>query len=123
MMRMLVRVLVGVAGVLALLMAAQLWMHPAAPAAKLGLQAQGVLGLATIRADIAAFFAAAGVLSLAAVIRGEAKLMTAPLLLVALALAGRIATVAASGYSHEQLPPMVVEAVLLGLFGVARRRL
>lgn len=123
MMRWIVRLLVGAAGVLALLLAAQFWMNPAGPAAKLGLQAQGVLGLATIRADIAAFFAVAGVLSLAAVIRREARLMTGPLLLVGLALAGRIATVAVSDYSPEQLPPMVVEAVLLGLFALARRRL
>ncbi|MFN3524126.1 MAG: hypothetical protein ACK4YQ_17920 [Phenylobacterium sp.] len=120
-MRLLLRVLVGLAGAAALLLAAQFWLNPLQPAARLGLDAQGALGIATIRADIAAFFGAAGLFALAAAARAEARLMTTPLLLVALALAGRVVTVVDRGFTPEQGPPMVVEAVLVALFALARR--
>lgn len=122
-MRPVLRVLVALAGALALLVALQFWLHPAAPAARLGVEPMGDLGLATIRADVAGFFAAAGLLSLAAAVRADKRLMTAPLLLIGLALVGRLITVAVSGLSPDMVQPMVVEAALLLLFGVARRRL
>ncbi|WP_374569773.1 hypothetical protein [Phenylobacterium sp.] len=122
-MRMVVRGLVCVAGVLALFLAVQFWLHPAEPAKRLGLEAVGALGMATVRADMAGFFAAAGALSLAAAIRGEAKLMTAPLLMVAVALAGRLFNVWQLGYSPAQAAPMAIEAALVVLFGFARRGL
>ncbi len=117
------RVIVGVIGVLALLVAARLWIGPAAPAAALGLTADGPLGLATLRADVAGFFAAGGLFALAGAIRGEGRLLTPPALLLGLALAGRVLTVAVDGYVPEMLPPMVIEAVLVAILLLARRRL
>ena len=120
-MRLVLRVLVAVVGVLAILLAAQFWLNPIAPAARLGLDPRGALGLATIRADMAGFFATAGVLSLIAAVRAEARLMTAPLLLVGIALAGRIVTLVDQGFTPAQAPPMAVEAALVVLFALARR--
>lgn len=120
-MRLVLRILVAVVGVAAILLAAQFWLNPVQPAARLGLDARGALGLATIRADIAAFFATAGILSLIAAVRAEARLMTTPLLLVALALAGRVVTVVDQGFTPAQAPPMAVEATLVALFALARR--
>jgi hypothetical protein len=117
------RLIVGVIGLLALLIAARLWIGPAEPAAALGLKADGLLGLATLRADVAGFFAAGGLFALAGAIRGEGRLLTPPALLLGLALAGRLLTVALDGYSAAMLPPMVIEAVLVAILLLARRRL
>lgn len=122
-MKLVVRGLVGVLGALALVMAAAFWANPGLPAAKLGVSALNELGFATLRADMGGFFAMAGVLSLAAAMRDSARLLTAPLLLVALALAGRIGTAALSGYTPEMAEPMIVEAVLVAVLALGRRTL
>lgn len=115
-MKMVLRVLVGVAGLLALLVAARIWMAPAETAAQLGVAASGPLGLATIRADMGGFFAAGGVFAMMAAIQGRGALLVAPVALIGLALAGRIVTVALNGYTADMGPPMAIEAVLLVLF-------
>lgn len=123
MIRTALRVLVGLVGVLALLIALRLWIDPTAPAAQLGLTGNGLLGQATLRADVAGFFGAAGLLSLLAAWLGQARLLTAPLLLITLALTGRLITVVISGYAPEMLQPMVIEAVLLAILLAGRRAL
>ena len=123
MIRGVLRALVGVIGVLALLVAARLWIGPEAPAAALGLKADGLLGLATLRADVGGFFAAGGLFALAAAIRGEGRLLTPPAVLLGLALTGRILTVAVDGYAAPMLPPMIIEFVLVAILLIARRRL
>jgi hypothetical protein len=123
MVRGILRGLVGLIGVLALLIAARLWVGPEAPAAAMGLKADGGLGLATLRADVAGFFAAGGLFALAGAIRGEGRLLTPPAVLLGLALAGRLLTVGLDGYEASMLPPMVIEAVLVAILLFARRRL
>ena len=119
--RTMLRGLVGLLGVLGLLMALMLWLNPAGPAAKLGVQAIGPLGLATIRADMGGFFGAAGILAVLAAFKGQGKLLTAPLLLVALALTGRSLAVAMEGLTPDMVQPMVTEAVLIVVFAAGRR--
>jgi hypothetical protein len=120
-MNIVIRALVGIAGVLALVVALAFWFNPAAPAARLGIAAQEALGFATLRADMGGFFAGAGALSLAAAIRNNARLLTAPLILIALALTGRALTVVLSGYAPSMLQPMLIEAALLALLVAGRR--
>lgn len=122
-MKLVVRGLVGVLGALALAMAAAFWLNPGLPAARLGVSALDALGFATLRADMGGFFAMAGVLSLAAAVRDNARLLTASLLLVTLALAARVGTAALSGYTPEMAQPMVVEAVLAAVLALGRRTL
>lgn len=122
-MGLVVRVVVGVLGVLALLVALAFWFNPEMTAARLGIAAQDALGFATLRADLGGFFAGAGALSLAAAIRNSARLLTAPLLLVGLALTARIATAALSGFEPNMAQPMVIEAVLLTVLVLGRRTL
>lgn len=120
-MRNILRGLVGIVGVLAVLLALQFWLNPAGPAAKLGLSPLGSLGLSTIRADMAGFFGAAGVLALIAAIRGQGGWLTAPLLMVGIALTGRVINVIMVGWSPDFLQPMAVEAVLAALFAAGRQ--
>lgn len=115
-MKLIIRILAGLAGVLGVLVAGSVWANPVKFPASLGIAGAGLLGEATIRADVAGFFGVFGVLALAGAIRGEGRLFTAPALLIGLALAGRILTVALRGYAPELLQPMVIELVLLTVF-------
>ena len=116
-----VRGLVGMAGLLSLLIASRFWLAPTEIAATMGLAADGPVGLGTIRADMAAFFGAAAILSLTAAIRNEARWLSPVLLL--LALAGRVFNLMSTGGGAALIPPMVIEAVLIGIVGVGRRLL
>jgi hypothetical protein len=122
MIKTILRVLTAVLGALALILALRLWLDPAAAAAKLGLVGRGALGLATLRADVAGF-AAAGGLAIAGAVRDDRRLLTAPALLIALALAGRLITLAQMGSTPDQVMPMAAEAVLVLLLVAARRTL
>lgn len=122
-MQMIARILVGVAGLLGVLVALRLWMAPEDVAAQLGIQAAGPLGVASIRADIAGFFAAGGAFSMLAAIRNRAVLLTAPMVLIGLALTGRLITLALHGVSNDMIPPLAVEAVMLAILAFGRMRL
>ncbi len=121
MIKTVLRLVVGLIGALALGLALRLWIDPATTAAKLGLTGVGDLGLATLRADVAGFFAAAGALALAGALRDDRRLLTAPALMIGLALTGRLITVLAAGLGPDQVPPMTLEAVLLVLLVAGRR--
>ena len=118
-----IRGLVGLAGVLGLLVAVQLLLHPGVVGLKLGLAPVTVVGMATLRADVAGFFAVTGALSLAAAWRNDRALILAPLLLIGSALAGRCLNLAVQGVRPELIQPMVIEATLLVLLAFARRTL
>ena len=109
------RLLLGTVGVLALLIASRFWLAPAEAAAQFALAPQGVAGLGTIRADMAAFFAAAGGLSLMAAVRRESRWLWPVLLILSLALGGRTLNLLLTGGGPGVIPPMVVEAVLIGI--------
>ncbi len=123
MTRTFLRLIVGLVGGLALLLAARIWISPATAVAQLGVGALSPLGTATLRADFGGFFAVAGGLALAAAIRNERRLLTGPLALAGLALIGRCATALDDGLVHPMILPMVVEAVLVVVFALGRRGL
>lgn len=122
-MVLILRALVGIAGLLGLLVAARLWMAPAELAGQLGVAASGPLGLATLRADMGGFFAAGGLFALGAAIKSRGALLLPPVMLIGLALAGRIVTIAMNGYAPEMAPPMAIEAALLAVFATGWRLL
>jgi hypothetical protein len=117
------RVIIGLFGILFMALGASFLLDPARAAAGLGVGALAPLGLATLRGDFFAFFAAGGLLSLVAAIRNDARFLTAPLLMIALTLAGRLITVAVNGFDAAMAPPMVVEAVIVLLLALGYRNL
>ena len=122
-MKSVLRVLIGVLGLLAILVAARFWMDPLKVGATLGLSPVGLLGLATLRADMAGFFGTAGVLALAAAIRDDRRLLTAPLIMIGLALSGRLITAGLGGLAQPTVMPMAVEALGVLLLTLGRRSL
>ena len=115
-MKLVLRVLVGIAGLLGVLVAARMWLAPAEVAAQLGVAASSPLGLASIRADMGGFFGAGGLFALAAAIKGRGGMLLPSVVLVGLALTGRLVAVAINGFVPEMGAPMAIEAALLVLF-------
>jgi hypothetical protein len=122
-MQTFIRIIVGLVGVLAIMLAARFFQNPAAPAALLGVTPAGELGIATLRGDFGGFFGVCGILAVAAAIRNSAALVAAPLIAIALALTGRIISYAIDGGGADVLQPMLVELTLLIVFGVGRATL
>ena len=61
--------------------------------------------------------------AIAAAVRNNARLLTAPLLLIGIGLAGRLLTIALSGYDASMLQPMAAEVVLIAIFATGRKLL
>ena len=93
---------------------------PSRVAGGLGLAAASTLGAASLRADLFGFFATAGILAIAAAIRRAPTLLTAPLLLIGLALCGRFAALCVVPFSTPLLPPMLAEALMVLVFAAGR---
>ncbi len=117
------RALLGLLGALAVLTAARLWMDPSTVGAVMGLAGHGPLGLATLRADVGGFFAAAGLFSAAAAWRNNARLLTAPLAMIALALCGRLLAAAVDGLEPRATPSIAIEAAIVVVLAAGRFRL
>lgn len=117
------RVLVGVLGLLSVAMASRIWADPGAAAAQMGLQVNGPLGQATLRADVAGLFAAIGGLSIFGAVKGDGRWLLAPLCLVVAALAGRLLTLVLAGFTPEQAPPILIEVLIALILGAAFRAL
>lgn len=115
-MQLVLRVLVGIAGLLGLLVAARMWMAPVEAAEQLGVVAASPLGLASIRADMGGFFGAGGLFAVAAAIKARGGILLTPVVLIGLALTGRLVAVAMNGFVPEMGPPMAIEGALLVLF-------
>ncbi|MDP1632388.1 MAG: hypothetical protein Q8L66_13315 [Caulobacter sp.] len=121
MARMLVRGLVGLMGLLGLLLALRFWTSPAVIGGAMDLTAGGAAGLGTLRADMAGFFGGVGLLSLAAALRDDGRWLTPVLLLVGLALSGRVINLVLTGGGAVLYPPMIIEAVLIAISGLGWR--
>lgn len=109
------------AGLFFVLMGAGFLIDPAGSASDFGLTARGVHGLATIRADLTAFFVVAGGCMIWGgwARNGDPLLVSAVLML--LALLGRGLGLAVDGTYDGWWPPMVVEAVTAALALAANR--
>jgi hypothetical protein len=116
-------VVIGLFGVLFIVLAAGFLLDPTQAASRLGIGPLGPLGLATLRGDFFAFFGAGGILSIIGVVRKDARFLTVPLLMIAMTLAGRLVTVAVSGFDAAMEPPMLVEAFGVLLLVLGRRSL
>jgi hypothetical protein len=116
----LLRLAVFVTGIALMLIGLVALTDPARVAAGLGITSVNLLGAASLRADLFGFFTTAGILSFLAAVRRMPELLMAPLLLMALALTGRVVALFVVPFDVTLLPPMAAEAVMTGLFGAAR---
>ena len=119
MLNIICRIVLTLIGAGALLIASQAWLQPDQLAGQLGFMLVGDLGHSAFRADIGGFFAASGIFMLLAALRAERQFVLPPLLLVGLALAGRLATAAQTGFITAYYQPVTIEVVTLFVLLVA----
>jgi hypothetical protein len=81
----------------------------------------GVQGLATLRADYPALLLTGAIFSILAAVTVRPAPLLVPIASLAIALAGRMLSVIVDGASATTAPPMIVEALLLLILGVAYR--
>lgn len=113
------RILVGVAALGSLILALGLWLGQEQVIPALGIAttdlAGGLVGRATVRADIAGLFGGMGICMLIAVIRQSVQWVNAVLVFVGVAITGRFIGLVMDGGGDAVIQPIIVEAVTIGL--------
>lgn len=115
------RILLGAIGLLFLSIAFGFIFNTQSAASNVGLDISTIAGYATVRADMAGYFAVGGALLLYAAARKAAQYLWPVLLLVAAAFAGRLITVFVNGYDQSSFIPMGVELIIIALIIFAQK--
>ncbi|MBO6610067.1 MULTISPECIES: DUF4345 family protein [Altererythrobacter] len=118
-MALVLRALLFVGGLFFVLMGIGFLLDPVGSGADFGIAPQGTLGLASMRADMTAFFVVAGGCMIWGgwARKGDPLLVTAALM--AIAIIGRLYTLILNGPHDDWFVPIIVEAVtvILALLG------
>jgi hypothetical protein len=120
-MTMAIRIAIGLMAGLFILIGLGFLIQPSEAAKSLFIVADGSQGLATIRADFPGFFIGSAVFAAVGAVRGQAAPLYVPMLMLAIALAGRAVSLVADGMGPMAIPPMVVEALGIALMLVGTR--
>lgn len=120
-MKIAVRIIVGLVGLFNLLIGARFLFTPAQMATEFAVSPIGTQGMATLRADFPGFFLTGGLFALIGAWRSDAKPLLVPIALLGFALFGRFISVALDGTAATTFPPMIAEAVMLGVLIFASR--
>ena len=120
-MRNVARILVGLVVLFNLALGVGFFLDPAQMGLKFFLTSLGTQGLATMRADLTAFFITAAVFALAGAWRGWRTPLLVPLSLYSIAIIGRAVGLVADGAPDTAFPPMVVEGVVIAILALGYR--
>lgn len=120
-MKMLVRILVGLSGLVAVLMMLNLWFHMGSVIGAMGLATEGLVGRASVRADVGGLFGGIAVFSLMAAWKQNRTWALGALVLVSLAIAGRFVGVVMDGSGPGVWGPIGVEAFMIAILVWARQ--
>lgn len=120
-MKQAIRAAVMLVGLFNLVLGFAFLIRPAEMAAKFFIVAQGIQGLATIRADFAALFVTGGLFALYGAWNRRAAPLAVPIILFAVALTGRCITLIVDGVVPTSFTPMMVEAVMIAVLILGTR--
>ncbi len=121
-MRMLPRLLVTLVGLFSVMMALRFWFDMTPVLAQFGVDPQGLVGRATVRADIGGMFMGMGFMALMAAWRENRAWATGMLVMVLSAITGRLLSVLLDGTAPAIWPPIGVEVVMIAILLFARSR-
>jgi hypothetical protein len=113
------RLVIGLVGLFNIAIGLMFLVHPRELAAMFFLEPLGTQGLATIRADFPAFFLTGGLFALLGAIRAERAPLAVPMMLLAIALAGRTLSLVVDGAPQTAFQPMAAEAIMVLLLALA----
>jgi hypothetical protein len=120
-MKMAVRILVALMGLVSILMMLNLWLHMGSVTGQLGIAPEGIVGRATVRADIGGLFGGIGVFCLMAAWKQSRMWALGALVLVSVAVLGRFVAVLMDGSGPGVWGPIGVEAVTIAILLWARQ--
>ena len=118
-MKRIMQIVIGLVGLFNLIIGLGFLFNPAKMAAEFALSPMGTQGMATMRADFPAFFLTGAIFSLIGAWRADRTLLMVPLTLLTFALIGRFVSIAFDGTAPTTVPPMIVEAAMIALLGLA----
>lgn len=120
-MRTVMRVVIGLVGLLNIGLGLGFLLVPAKMAQAFFLLPIGSQGLASLRADFTGFFIGAATFALIGAWRADPRPLLVPLVMLGLALTGRAVSLVVDGVGPDAIAPMVIELVMLVVLVVARR--
>jgi hypothetical protein len=120
-MKRISRILVGLLGAVALRMMLNIWFHMGSVTGALGIIPGGLVGRATVRADIGGLFGGIAVFCLMAAWKQSRLWALGALVLVSTAILGRLIGVALDGSGPGVWGPIGVEAVMIFILLWARK--
>ena len=115
------RVLVALVALFNIVMGLGFLIDPAGSALTFYLAPLGTQGMATLRADMTAFFLVGGGMAALGGWRVDPRPLLVPVALLGIAIAGRAVSLIAEGAPAIAFPPMLVEAVMIAILVSARR--
>lgn len=115
------RIVIGLLGLFNIAIGLGFLLAPQKLAAAFFLSPVGTQGLATLRADFPGFFIGAAVFALIGAWRADARPLMVPLVMLGLALFGRIVSIIGDGMAPTAVQPMLVEVVMIALLALAAR--
>lgn len=120
-MRNVLRVVVAIVGLFNIVIGIGFLVDPARSGSSFFLTSVGTQGLATMRADLTAFFVTGGVFALVGAWRAWGRPLQVPIMLLSIAFVGRLVSLIADGTPPTAFPPMIAEAVMIALLGLGWR--
>jgi hypothetical protein len=115
------RVVVALVGLINLMIGISFLIDPAQAGLRFFVTALGTQGMATMRADFTAFFVTGAVFALIGAWRAERRPLLVPLMLLGIAIAGRMISLIADGAPAMAFGPMAAEAVMIGILALGWR--
>ena len=107
------RVVIGLIGLFNIAIGLGFLLTPDKLAAAFFLSPVGVQGLATLRADFPGFFIGAALFALWGAWRADPRPLLVPLVMLSLALTGRVVSLAYDGMEPTAVAPMLVEFAMI----------
>jgi hypothetical protein len=120
-MRPIMRVVIGLVGLLNIALGLGFLLAPAKMAQGFFLLPIGSQGLASLRADFTGFFIGAATFALIGAWRADPRPLLVPLVMLGLALVGRSFSLVVDGVGPDAIAPMVIELVMLVVLIAGRR--
>jgi hypothetical protein len=122
-MRFVLTALAMIGGIVFVLVGLGFFFQPQSTGAGFGLLANGVPGIAVMRADMTAFFVVGGGCMIWGAWKRNGELLLVPAALFGVAFAGRLVTVVADGATPQFWLPMLVEGATVIVTWLASRHL
>ena len=110
----LAKLLVALVGLFSLAMGLMAWVQPAQISEIVGLNANGTLGMHSLRGDIGAVFLASALGCMLALFKGKVAGLKLPIIIYGLVLIGRLISLVINGSGEGVMTPIIVEVVLIG---------